>query len=118
MNIIYIISLIILIVIFYPLQKHARYLFSNWRIATDTSSKFVCILALATSAFALLLWVFLIYWTLSSWLISLEPTKPKPYFLIMYVLGLFSLGISMGLSQMFSGINSLKNDNNLDSEKD
>ncbi len=114
MNIIFIISLLILLVIFFVLQKHVRYLFNNWQKATDSSSKLVSILALTSSTFAIVFWLFLVYWTLSSWQIYLDPSKPKPYFLIMYVLGLFSLGIFMGLSQMFSGINSLKKDKSND----
>lgn len=115
MNILYIISLLIVLILFYPLQKQVKAQYKEWQSKTDISSRFVSVLSFTSTAFAIVFWLFLIYWTLSSWFISLDPTKPKPFFLIMYVLGLFSFGIFIGLSRIFSDINKIKDDNNNDS---
>ena len=108
MNIIYIIAAIILFIVSYVIQKHFRYLLKNWKEVLGTSSKFICILAMTTNVFAIICSLFLIYWTIDCWYISNFTSRPKPHFLIIFFLGIFSIGIFMGLSQFFSGISNLK----------
>jgi hypothetical protein len=118
MNIVYIISVLILLIVIFYIQKQAKAVLRDWCESSSTSSKFISVLAITTCSFAIIFWFFLIYWTISSWQISLDPSRPKPYFLITYVLGLFSVGIFMFLSQFFSGINKIKEDNSNKSGKE
>lgn len=108
MNIIYIIAILILLAILFALYKQVKYLLTHNIELTNISSKLVHVLAWITISFAVLFWLLLLYWTISSWLIHIDPTKPKPHFIIVYVLGLFSTGVLMSFSQFFSKINKLK----------
>lgn len=113
MNIIYVIAVLILLGILFSLYKQTQWLLSYKKL-NNISSKFIHILAWITAIFAALFWLFLVYWTISSWLIHIDPSKPKPHFIIVYVLGLFSTGVLMSFSQFFTGLNSLNRDEDRD----
>jgi hypothetical protein len=110
MTIMYVIASIILLIALYSIYKHARLVLGVWSEVTGVSSKIMSALALITCACAIVCWLFLIYCTYSSWQIYLDPSRPKPFFLVIYVLGLFVVGISMSLSQLFFSLSKLKND--------
>jgi membrane protein YdbS with pleckstrin-like domain len=84
--------------------------FIGWREVTGVSSKIMSVFALVACTCAIVCWLFLIYWTFSLWQISLDPSRPKLFFLVVYVLGLFVVGISMSLSQLFFSLSKFKND--------
>lgn len=55
------------------------------------------VLSLATILLivASIAWLYLVFVTLSSWLTSLSPSRPKPDFLVMWFIGAFVYGFGM-----------------------
>lgn len=98
----------ILFILAIPIYRQAHANISSLKKASSITEKFMSVLAIVTYLGAVLCWIFLVYFTFSSWQISIDPTKPKPFFLIIYILGLFSLGIVFALSEFFLGLSSLK----------
>ena len=116
MNIVYIISIIILMIILFIIYKYTEFILKNWDEATSSSSKILFMIGIITFACVVVCWVFLIYWTIDCWYISNYTSRPKPHFLVMYILGLFVLGITMALSQLFLGLSQFKKDNTVDTK--
>jgi len=110
MNIIYIISLIILLVVLVVIYNYAKFVLTCWHEAKSPTSKVLSILGIITFTVVVICWLFLTYWTIDCWYVSNFTTRPKPHFLVMYVLGFFMLGISMGLTQLLLGFGSFKKD--------
>lgn len=110
MNIVYIVAIVILLIILYPVYKHSNFIFSGWNKVTGAGRKIICVLSFVVCLFTIASWLFLVYWTISSWHISIDSSHPKPYFLIIYVPSLFILAISMSLSQVLYGLSQFKKD--------
>ena len=114
MTIVYIVALLLLFVFQILIKKQIKILIASKKELSGISSKLVQVLAWVTCLFAVFFWVFLLYWIINSWLIHIDPTKPKPHFIIVYVLGLFSTGVLLSFSKFFTRLNTLNKDEESD----
>jgi hypothetical protein len=112
MTIVYIVSLLLLLVFQVLIKKQIKNLITGKSDVSDVGSRFIHALAWITAVFAVLFWIFLAYWIINSWMIHIDPSQPKPHFIIVYVLGLFSTGLLISFSQFFSKLNKIKSDSN------
>lgn len=86
MSAFYLVFIIIDLFIGFPLLKDWKHLLNS---SVKTTTWYIAALLIALSS---LLWLVLLFVTVSSWIESMGP-GPKPYFLVMWVIVLFVYGI-------------------------
>lgn len=91
MTSVYILCALLLLVVVYGVYRQSMAAWVTWAGTPSTRSRAISGVALLFCLCAVSAWLFVVYWTVSSWRISLDPSVPKPHFLVFYVLGLFAV---------------------------
>lgn len=110
MTSVYILCALLLLVVVYGVYRQSMAAWVRWAGTPSTRSRAISGVALLFCLCAVSAWLFVVYWTVSSWIISLDPSVPKPHFLVFYVLGLFAVAICMAVAKVLHGLAALGSD--------
>ena len=95
-NLLFLIFALIDIGLLYAFARRARLYYKLWQVSFNGRYASGVVAALLLVVLALL-WVFMVATTWFDWRISLDPSLPKPYFFITWLLGAVPFGVCIGL---------------------
>ena len=93
LDIVYLLAALIDAWLLVPLYRAVRMQHRIWRAGSQGVRAILGVLSAVVLAIAAICWAFMALTTADSWMVSLDPSRPKPYFLVTWALGLVAYGI-------------------------
>ena len=83
----------------YPLWRNARTHVRAWREASRPWHAVLVLAAALLLALAAVVWSIMLWSTIESWSAAMDPSRPKPFFEVVWALLLCAFGVLVGVAQ-------------------